>query len=134
MSKDMELNIIDGPAKGRRISIPPGRKNRPGQKRRRGSDASGQAALAPALPHRTRSPGYGIVKDLGSKNGTFVDDVRIEGTQPLVDGSLVRIGVSVFKIFPPRSSTEVELEEKDGKDESERRHRRRTQSSRSAKI
>jgi DNA-binding winged helix-turn-helix (wHTH) protein len=32
------------------------------------------------------------LRDLGSKNGTFVDDVRVEGPTALRDGALVRFG------------------------------------------
>lgn len=37
------------------------------------------------------------IRDLGSTNGTFVNDRKIEGTCPLVDGDRVRIAVLEFR-------------------------------------
>jgi pSer/pThr/pTyr-binding forkhead associated (FHA) protein len=41
------------------------------------------------------------VHDLGSSNGTFVNDVRVQGQQALQDGDVVRFGdlVFIFKIL-----------------------------------
>jgi len=48
----------------------------------------------------TRASGGYDIEDLGSKNGTFVDNVRIEGRTRLRDGALVFIGnhVGVFRL------------------------------------
>jgi diguanylate cyclase (GGDEF)-like protein len=40
-----------------------------------------------------------IVKDLGSTNGTYVNDQRVEGTRPLNDGDLVRCGSTILKFL-----------------------------------
>ena len=37
-----------------------------------------------------------MVEDLGSKNGTYVNDRRVEGPTPVVDGDQVRFGSLVF--------------------------------------
>jgi DNA-binding winged helix-turn-helix (wHTH) protein len=37
-----------------------------------------------------------VVEDLGSKNGTYVNDRRISATTPIVDGDLIRIGSMLF--------------------------------------
>src|SRR4030042_4658871 len=42
------------------------------------------------------SEGQVSVTDAGSMNGTFVNDVRITGTQPLQPGDKVRIGDTQF--------------------------------------
>jgi len=38
------------------------------------------------------------IEDLGSKNGTFVGSVPIDGPIPLVDGDVVRIGSAIFEV------------------------------------
>jgi len=38
------------------------------------------------------------IVDLESRNGTFVDDTRIEGETPLPHGSRIRVGASVFLV------------------------------------
>ena len=44
------------------------------------------------------TPNGATIEDLGSKNGTFVGSVRIEGRIPLVDGDVLRIGATSFEI------------------------------------
>ncbi len=39
------------------------------------------------------------VKDLGSTNGTFVNDVKLEGSKMLEDGDLVRCGSTILKFL-----------------------------------
>lgn len=50
-----------------------------------------------------------VVEDLGSKNGTFVDDRRVTAPTTIVDGSQVRIGslLFTFRLPRPASSTET---------------------------
>lgn len=50
-----------------------------------------------------------VVEDLGSKNGTFVNDQRVTGPTPVVDGNQVRIGslVFTFRRPAPDGSTET---------------------------
>jgi pSer/pThr/pTyr-binding forkhead associated (FHA) protein len=38
------------------------------------------------------------VEDLGSRNGTYVNDERLEGPVPLERGDLVKIGATVFEV------------------------------------
>nr|ALS90406.1 FHA domain protein [uncultured bacterium] len=49
------------------------------------------------------------VEDLGSKNGTFVEGKKLEGTAPLTDGDELKLGsVSLkFRVFPLSGSTET---------------------------
>ncbi|HUG94434.1 MAG TPA: FHA domain-containing protein [Planctomycetaceae bacterium] len=48
---------------------------------------------------RLRATGEGlIVEDLGSSNGTFVNDVRIEGPTRLAPGDRLRVGPMVFEV------------------------------------
>jgi DNA-binding winged helix-turn-helix (wHTH) protein len=41
-------------------------------------------------------PGGGVVEDLGSKNGTYVNDRKVGKPTPVVDGDQVRIGSLLF--------------------------------------
>jgi predicted component of type VI protein secretion system len=46
-----------------------------------------------------RAHGDGIaIEDLGSTNGTYVNDQRVQGTRPLSDGDTVRLGNTVWRV------------------------------------
>jgi predicted component of type VI protein secretion system len=49
---------------------------------------------------RVQADGVAI-EDLGSTNGTFVNDQRIEGLRPLSDGDVVRFGNTVWRLRAP---------------------------------
>ncbi len=55
--------------------------------------------------------GEAAIEDLGSKNGTFVEDRRVVGPTPLADRDRVRLGhtVLVFRCARVPGSTETEL-------------------------
>src|SRR5919112_3110443 len=44
------------------------------------------------------------IEDLGSTNGTFVNDRRIEGTESLKDGDEVRLGNTVWRVRAPATA------------------------------
>src|SRR4051794_41606089 len=44
------------------------------------------------------------IEDLGSTNGTFVNDQRIEGTRALRDGDTVRFGNTVWRLRAPAAA------------------------------
>lgn len=48
---------------------------------------------------RRRDAGW-TVRDLGSRNGTYVNDVRIEAETPLVVGNELRVGPLRFRVAP----------------------------------
>ncbi len=50
-----------------------------------------------------------MVEDLGSKNGTYVNDRRVEGPTPVVEGDQVRIGslLFTFRLSRPDGTTET---------------------------
>jgi DNA-binding winged helix-turn-helix (wHTH) protein len=50
----------------------------------------------------------GVVEDLGSKNGTYVNDRRVEGSTPVADGDQIRIGSLLFTFRVSQSSTTTE--------------------------
>ena len=58
------------------------------------------------------SAGRATIEDLGSKNGTFVGDQRVEGTRSLGDGDIIGVGAVklTFRIFQTPSSTKTERE------------------------
>jgi predicted component of type VI protein secretion system len=48
---------------------------------------------------QVREHGGGVaIEDLGSTNGTFVNDRKVEGVQPLNDGDELRLGNTVFRV------------------------------------
>jgi predicted component of type VI protein secretion system len=52
-----------------------------------------------------RAHGDGLaIEDLGSTNGTYVNDQRVQGTQPLSDGDTVRLGNTVWQVRAPAAA------------------------------
>ena len=51
-----------------------------------------------------------VVEDLGSKNGTYVNDRRIEAPTPIVDGDQIRIGslLFTFRLSQGNETTETQ--------------------------
>jgi DNA-binding winged helix-turn-helix (wHTH) protein len=51
-----------------------------------------------------------VVEDLGSKNGTYVNDRRIKGPTPVVDGDQIRIGslLFTFRLSQGNETTETQ--------------------------
>ena len=58
------------------------------------------------------SAGRATIEDLGSKNGTFVGDQRVEGSRSLGDGDIIGVGSVklTLRIFQTPSSTKTERE------------------------
>ena len=58
------------------------------------------------------SAGQATIEDLGSKNGTFVGDQRVEGPRALGDGDIIGVGSVklTLRIFQTPSSTKTERE------------------------
>ncbi len=57
-----------------------------------------------------------VLEDLGSKNGTYIEGKRVEGTVALSDGDQITVGpmVMVFRSADGAASTETELTAMDG--------------------
>jgi pSer/pThr/pTyr-binding forkhead associated (FHA) protein len=49
-----------------------------------------------------------VVEDLGSKNGTYVNDRRVTSPTPVADGNQVRIGSLLFTFRLPRPAGSTE--------------------------
>ena len=56
------------------------------------------------------SAGQATIEDLGSKNGTFVGERRVEGNQTLQDGDVVGIGSVKLMIFVVQAQTSTETD------------------------
>ena len=56
----------------------------------------------------TIEPGGVLVEDLGSKNGTYVNDQRVTSPTPVADGNQVRIGSLLFTFRLPRPAGSTE--------------------------
>lgn len=52
-----------------------------------------------------------LVRDLGSANGTYLDDQRITGTHPLRDGAVLRLGNTIFDVRLPPAAVGAETME-----------------------
>jgi pSer/pThr/pTyr-binding forkhead associated (FHA) protein len=54
--------------------------------------------------------GHGMVEDLGSTNGTWINDDRVSEARPLLNGDVLRVGQTTFDVELPTvaSATEVE--------------------------
>jgi DNA-binding winged helix-turn-helix (wHTH) protein len=57
----------------------------------------------------------GVVEDLGSKNGTFVNDRPVKGPTPVADGDQVRLGslLFTFRLAQTSESTETQSSRSD---------------------
>ena len=78
----------------------------------RGSDAAVQIDAGGVSRYHARiivSGGQPSIEDLGSKNGTFVGDTRIEGPRALADGDQIRVGpvLITFRVAPATMPTET---------------------------
>jgi DNA-binding winged helix-turn-helix (wHTH) protein len=78
-----------------------------------GRDGPGVIQLQPASVSRrhariTVDELHAAIEDLGSKNGTYVNDRRVDGETPVTDGDQVRLGSLLFTFRRPRpGSTET---------------------------
>jgi DNA-binding winged helix-turn-helix (wHTH) protein len=61
-------------------------------------------------------PKGALLEDLGSKNGTYVNDRRVSGPMPIVDGDQVRIGslLFTFRMAPATETTETQSSSRSG--------------------
>jgi pSer/pThr/pTyr-binding forkhead associated (FHA) protein len=92
---DLILEIIEGPAAGQQLPLT--------QALEAGRSAEATLTLTDeqASRHHARfEPGSGgaVVTDLGSSNGTYVNDQPISGARQLRPGDRVRIGLSVIEL------------------------------------
>jgi DNA-binding winged helix-turn-helix (wHTH) protein len=55
-------------------------------------------------------PTSAVVEDLGSKNGTYVNDRRVNGPTPVADGDQVRIGSLLFTFRRAQSGQSTETQ------------------------
>lgn len=94
-----EVRAVQGPLAGRTWKLPQG-------EAKIGRDSSNLVAVEDAKASREHArirfaDGVPSISDLGSSNGTFVNDNRISGQVPLSDGDLIRIGDTVLAFSMP---------------------------------
>src|SRR5690348_12668768 len=91
----MELRVTEGGERGKRISVD-------GELligRTGGEDLGGDPELSRRHALVTRGAGGGLtIQDLGSANGTFVNDERIDGARTLRPGDVVRLGRTQLEV------------------------------------
>jgi S1-C subfamily serine protease len=99
----MDLSIEAGPGGGRRITVTEGELTI-------GRDPSSALVLDDEEVSRRHAVVRGLadgtveLEDLGSRNGTFVDDARLEGAVTLRGGEKIRIGSTVIVAEAPPGS------------------------------
>jgi hypothetical protein len=93
-----QLVVIDGPQAGRSYRL--------GSEARLGRSADNDVPLADPQASRQHAriqnlmDDY-VIADQGSRNGTFVNGVRLAGPARLRDGDLIKIGHSLLKVQAP---------------------------------
>jgi pSer/pThr/pTyr-binding forkhead associated (FHA) protein len=95
----MELFVIDGPDSGRRFAL--------GPQSVLGRDPTAAVHLLDAEVSRrhaivTAGEGRVTVEDLGSSNGTFVDDQPVAGEAELRPGQRIKVGRTVLELRESR--------------------------------
>jgi hypothetical protein len=93
-----ELRVVSGASSGKIFKIPAG-------EAKLGRDTANLVAVEDAKASREHAKirfadGIYTIADLGSGNGTFVNDRQVSGQTPLSDGDLVRIGDTVLAFKP----------------------------------
>jgi pSer/pThr/pTyr-binding forkhead associated (FHA) protein len=91
----MELHAIQGPDTGRSFPL--------GPQSVVGRDSTAAVHLTDEEVSRrhaiiTLGEGRATVEDLGSSNGTFVDDEQVQGEAELLPGGRVRVGQTVLEL------------------------------------
>ena len=56
---------------------------------------------------RVLDSGEVAIEDLGSTNGTYVNDQRAEGATPVAPGDVVRLGNTLWQVSAPGATTLV---------------------------
>ena len=96
---DLILEIIEGGEPGRQIEL--------ADSIEIGRDPSAQVALEDDQASRRHARisvqgGQAVAEDLGSTNGTYVNDQPISGARPLHADDRIRIGGTVFQLRTPQ--------------------------------
>ena len=101
---ELILEIIEGPSSGRQIPI----SGTIELGREPGLDVSlDDSQVSRRHARVTGTEGRILIEDLGSLNGTYVNDQVVQGAQDLRDGDRVRIGLTVLEL---RTAHEVSVQ------------------------
>ncbi len=93
-----ELRVVSGASAGRSWKLPMGES-------KLGRDASNVVVVEDSKASREHAKirfaeGMYTIADLGSANGTFVNERQVSGQTPLTDGDLIRIGDTTLAFKP----------------------------------
>jgi transcriptional regulator with PAS, ATPase and Fis domain len=105
----VRLLVVDGPSRGERVALREG-------VARVGTARGNDLKLADPTVSRVHCeirvrPGYVLVRDCGSTNGTFVEGVRLREGE-VRPGALVRVGSSAFRIEETSGPTYLPMSER----------------------
>ena len=101
----MELFVIEGPDKGRSFAL--------GAESVVGRDPTALVHVTDEEVSRRHAiisigEGRASIEDLGSSNGTYVDDVIVDGEAALQAGAKVRVGATVMELRAPLPAEDPE--------------------------
>jgi len=107
----VEVKIVDGPGAGKIFSLTAGQFV-VGRQPDAGVLLSEDRYASARHCQISITPGQALLEDLGSRNGTLLNDQRLEPKQPvpLSPADRIQVGITVleFRFLPPPSQAEVE--------------------------
>lgn len=105
---EARLVMLEGPARGRKFSVEDGMTFGRG----RAASVFLDAADISREHARIRFDGHHLIEDLGSRNGTFINGVPIDGPTRLAFGDRVGIGAQTILLFTRVDPAEEELRQR----------------------
>ena len=98
-----QLRVLDGPSAGQEVLL--GDEFTVGRNEQGDGNLGSDPEISRLHARIRRTPAGGIeIEDLGSTNGTFVNDTRIDGPRQLNPGDTVRMGTTTLKLEDPQAT------------------------------